>query len=88
MTVCIILNTIILALDRYPINITENNVVEKINIAFTAIFTIEMILKMTAMGIKKYYVGSMFNIFDSILVFLSIVDLFLSNLIIIENDSS
>jgi hypothetical protein len=48
--------------------------VEKLNYVFFAIFLIEMILKLGGMGIKLY-VSDRFNIFDSVIVILSILDI-------------
>jgi Ion transport protein len=86
MAVAIVLNTLILSLDRYPINIAQTSVIEKVNIFFTCVFLIEMIIKLIAMGILNYFRGSLFNVFDSGIVIASIVDIFLSN-ILISGDS-
>ena len=72
-------NVIGLSLDHYPVNLAEQTTMEKINIAFAGIFIIEMVLKMLAVGVKNYFTGSAFNIFDCVIVGTSIVDIFLSN---------
>lgn len=54
-------------------------VLEKINIVFTVIFALEMVVKLIAVGIKSYFVGSWFNVFDSIIVIASLVDIIVSN---------
>ena len=44
------------------------------NIVLTGIFSLEMLLKIFGLGIKQY-VKDNFNIFDSIIVILSLIDL-------------
>jgi hypothetical protein len=88
MAICIIVNTIILALDKYPINLEQTEVLEKLNIVFTIIFTFEMLIKIMALGIKNYFKGTMFNVFDCAVVIASIVDLFLSNFLINDDTES
>jgi hypothetical protein len=63
-------------------------VLEIINIVFTVIFSIEMIIKMLAVGIKNYFKGSAFNIFDSVIVFASIIDLLTSNIVLTTDTES
>ena len=48
---CIILNTIVLALDRYPSSDLYDQTLEKINIAFSFIFLTEMIIKLLGLGL-------------------------------------
>ncbi|KAF8793167.1 Voltage-dependent T-type calcium channel like protein [Argiope bruennichi] len=52
--------------------------VEISNVIFTAIFFLEMILKMFAEGFCNY-ISSGFNVFDSVIVVLSLVELFQSS---------
>lgn len=47
----IIINCIVLALDRFDINEEEVRRNDKINIVFSAIFLIEMVIKILGMGI-------------------------------------
>ena len=44
------------------------------NIVFTVLFALEMVLSMIGLGIKEYC-NDGFNIFDAIIVLLSLVDL-------------
>lgn len=81
MVSCILVNTLLLALDRYPDNETETLVTEKLNILFTAIFAIEMFIKLIALGFKHYF-KSMFNIFDCLVVVSGFVDIFLATLLL------
>jgi len=46
------------------------------NILFVSLFTVEMLVKMYAVGMVKYF-GSMFNRFDSFVVVFSIIEIIL-----------
>ena len=90
MAVSIILNTLVLSLDKYPVDPQLNNVTEKINIVFALIFTFEMIVKMIGVGIKNYFKGTAFNSFDCVIVLSSIADIIISDLVFanVSNSSS
>ncbi len=45
------------------------------NTAFTVLFTIEMVLKMFALGIPEYFTSTLWNVFDFGVVGLSLVEL-------------
>uniref|UniRef100_A0A8C8A4U9 Sodium channel protein n=1 Tax=Otus sunia TaxID=257818 RepID=A0A8C8A4U9_9STRI len=77
-TVCIILNTLFMAMEHYPMTDDFNNVLKIGNQVFTGIFAAEMVLKIIAMH-PFYYFQVGWNIFDSFIVTLSLVELFLSN---------
>ncbi|XP_053926631.1 sodium channel protein type 2 subunit alpha [Cuculus canorus] len=77
-TVCIILNTLFMAMEHYPMTKEFNNVLKIGNQVFTGIFAAEMVLKIIAMH-PFYYFQVGWNIFDSFIVTLSLVELFLSN---------
>ena len=87
MALSIILNTLVLSLDRYPVDLKETAILEKVNILFTVIFTLEMVFKMLAVGIRAYFRGGAFNIFDCVIVIASITDIFMANFLI-SNDQS
>ena len=70
----IILNTIILAAESYEEPEWLTSLSYNSNIVLTAIFTLEMLLKLFGLGIKQY-VKDNFNLFDSIVVILSLIDL-------------
>ena len=55
MTLCVLANTVILALDRYPISSSEEETLNILNLIFGAIFVIELILKLYALGVKSIY---------------------------------
>nr|XP_054492129.1 sodium channel protein type 2 subunit alpha-like isoform X7 [Agelaius phoeniceus] len=77
-TVCIVLNTLFMAMEHYPMTNQFETVLTIGNLVFTGIFAAEMVLKIIAMHPFNYFqVG--WNIFDSFIVTLSLVELFLSN---------
>lgn len=71
----IIINMIFLASEHYNQSEQQNNIGEIANIFFTVIFTSEMILKLFGLGIKKY-VSDGFNVFDGVIVIVSLIELF------------
>ncbi|KFZ63605.1 Sodium channel protein type 2 subunit alpha, partial [Antrostomus carolinensis] len=77
-TVCIILNTLFMAMEHYPMTDDFSNVLKIGNQVFTGIFAAEMVLKIIAMH-PFYYFQVGWNIFDSFIVMLSLVELFLSS---------
>ncbi|KAM6307326.1 sodium channel protein type 2 subunit alpha-like isoform 8-T8 [Aegotheles albertisi] len=77
-TICIILNTLFMAMEHYPMTNNFSNVLKIGNQVFTGIFAAEMVLKIIAMH-PFYYFQVGWNIFDSFIVILSVVELFLSN---------
>jgi hypothetical protein len=81
MVICILVNTLLLSLDRYPDEPEETLIMEKINIFFTVIFTMEMIIKLFAIGFKHFFM-SMFNLFDCLVVISGLVDIFLAEFLI------
>ena len=76
-TFCLITNTIVLSLDRYPISPQESQIYDLLNIIFTGIFALEMILKLFGLGLKNY-LSDQLNIFDSLIVLTSLCDTILS----------
>ena len=66
-------NTLLLAYDKYPSDKDTENVLEYINLGFFAIFFMEMIVKLTVYGFREY-VESKFNIFDASVVIISTID--------------
>lgn len=72
-TLCIFANTILLALDRHPISDEEFNDLEIANRVLTWIFFTEMVFKLIGMGIKGY-IRDKFNLFDCIIVIISVVE--------------
>ncbi|XP_030608437.1 sodium channel protein type 4 subunit alpha B-like [Archocentrus centrarchus] len=77
-TICIVLNTLFMALEHYPMTEEFNTMLSVGNLVFTGIFTAEMVLKLTALD-PYYYFQQGWNIFDGIIVCLSLMELGLSN---------
>ncbi|XP_060696517.1 voltage-dependent T-type calcium channel subunit alpha-1H [Hemiscyllium ocellatum] len=81
--VFIFLNCITIALERPEIdpNSTERMFLSVSNHIFTAIFVVEMALKVVALGFfsgENAYLQSSWNILDGILVFVSVIDIIVS----------
>ena len=55
MTVCVLLNTAAMAADFYGIEKEQEDFLVEANDIFTWIFISELILKVTAVGVKKYW---------------------------------
>ncbi|XP_070813062.1 sodium channel protein type 3 subunit alpha isoform X12 [Pituophis catenifer annectens] len=77
-TICIVLNTLFMAMEHYPMTSDFYQVLSVGNLVFTGIFTAEMILKIIARD-PYYYFQEGWNIFDGIIVSLSLMELGLAN---------
>ncbi|KAM6898606.1 sodium channel protein type 4 subunit alpha A [Lycodopsis pacificus] len=77
-TICIVLNTLFMAMEHYPMTPEFDYMLSVGNLVFTGIFTAEMVFKLIAMD-PYYYFQVGWNIFDSIIVSLSLVELGLAN---------
>ncbi|XP_034165638.2 sodium channel, voltage-gated, type I like, alpha b isoform X4 [Pangasianodon hypophthalmus] len=77
-TICIVLNTVFMAMEHYPMTKEFNDVLSVGNLVFTGIFTAEMCLKVIALD-PYYYFQEGWNIFDGIIVSLSLMELGLAN---------
>ncbi|KAJ8386133.1 hypothetical protein AAFF_G00176410 [Aldrovandia affinis] len=77
-TICIVLNTLFMALEHYPMTDEFNKMLTVGNLVFTGIFTAEMVFKIIALD-PYYYFQQGWNIFDSIIVSLSLMELGLSS---------
>ncbi|XP_060058538.1 sodium channel protein type 4 subunit alpha isoform X3 [Erinaceus europaeus] len=77
-TICIVLNTLFMAMEHYPMTEHFDRVLNVGNLVFTGIFTAEMVLKLIAMDPYEYFQQG-WNIFDSLIVTLSLVELGLAN---------
>ncbi|CAJ0929100.1 unnamed protein product [Ranitomeya imitator] len=73
-TICIVLNTLFMAMEHYPMTEQFEGVLYVGNLVFTGIFTAEMFLKLVAMD-PYYYFQEGWNIFDSFIVSLSLMEL-------------
>ncbi|XP_043361158.1 sodium channel protein type 1 subunit alpha isoform X5 [Dermochelys coriacea] len=77
-TICIVLNTLFMAMEYYPMTEEFSNVLSVGNLVFTGIFTAEMFLKIIAKD-PYYYFQEGWNIFDGFIVTLSLVELGLAD---------
>ncbi|XP_069052645.1 sodium channel, voltage-gated, type I-like, alpha isoform X1 [Lepisosteus oculatus] len=77
-TICIVLNTLFMAMEHYPMTKEFNHVLSVGNLVFTGIFTAEMFFKVIAMD-PYYYFQEGWNIFDGFIVSLSLMELGLAN---------
>lgn len=73
----IIANTIVLALDRWPLSAEKQTEYDIINFVLAIAFFFEMVLKLAALGMRGY-MESAFNVFDFVVVMLSIIELIVS----------
>lgn len=78
MTAAILINTLVLAFDHYPIEYKTLQAVEFVNKMLTFLFIVEMVVKVTGMGVNEYC-NDQFNIFDGVIVFTSIVEMIIEN---------
>ncbi|NXY08510.1 SCN5A protein, partial [Pteruthius melanotis] len=74
----ICLNMITMMVETYEQSETKTNVLSKINIIFVTIFTAECVLKLLAL--RQYYFSNAWNIFDLVVVIMSLVALLLSSI--------
>lgn len=72
--VCILLNTVCLAMDEYPADEHRDLVTEHINTVLTIIFIVEMGLKLAGLGVKEYCADN-YNLFDGGIVLVSLVEM-------------
>ena len=72
-TILIILNTVVLAMDRYPISPELTEQYDVLNFSFGVAFLMEMLLKLLGLGLGGYFKTN-FNRFDFVVVMFSIVE--------------
>uniref|UniRef100_A0A8C5FNE0 Voltage-dependent L-type calcium channel subunit alpha n=1 Tax=Gadus morhua TaxID=8049 RepID=A0A8C5FNE0_GADMO len=83
MFVLIILNTLCLAIQHYKQSDMFSSAMDILNMVFTGVFTVEMILKLIAFK-PRGYVGDAWNVFDALVVIGSVVDIVLSQINVIS----
>ncbi|XP_029912124.1 voltage-dependent L-type calcium channel subunit alpha-1D isoform X2 [Myripristis murdjan] len=74
MFVLIILNTLCLAIQHYGQSQLFNYAMDILNMVFTGVFTVEMILKLVAFKPRHYFADA-WNTFDALIVVGSVVDI-------------
>ncbi|XP_069595187.1 voltage-dependent L-type calcium channel subunit alpha-1S isoform X2 [Ranitomeya imitator] len=75
----IMLNTISLGMQHYGQTAEFIHLSDILNVAFTGIFTVEMLLKLAAFKAKGYF-GDPWNVFDFLIVIGSVIDVILSEI--------
>ncbi|XP_055360961.1 sodium channel, voltage-gated, type I-like, alpha [Betta splendens] len=78
-TICIVLNTLFMAMEHYPMSPNFQSMLSVGNKVFTGIFTAEMVLKLIALD-PYYYFQTGWNIFDAVIVSLSLLELCLEKM--------
>uniref|UniRef100_F7G6M8 Sodium channel protein n=1 Tax=Monodelphis domestica TaxID=13616 RepID=F7G6M8_MONDO len=73
-TLCIVTNTLFMSMEHYNMTAAFSFMLQAGNIFFTFIFTAEMVFKIIAFH-PYYYFQKSWNIFDSVIVTLSLVEL-------------
>ncbi|KFP05175.1 Voltage-dependent L-type calcium channel subunit alpha-1S, partial [Calypte anna] len=73
------LSCLILSSQHYNQSAEMNHISDILNVAFTILFTLEMILKLMAFKAKGYF-GDPWNVFDFLIVIGSIIDVILSEI--------
>ncbi|XP_073989252.1 sodium voltage-gated channel paralytic isoform X5 [Rhodnius prolixus] len=73
-TLCIVVNTLFMALDHYEMDKDMEKALKSGNYFFSATFAIEAVMKLIAMS-PKFYFQEGWNIFDFIIVALSLLEL-------------
>ncbi|CAF0790592.1 unnamed protein product [Brachionus calyciflorus] len=77
-TICIIFNTLFLALDHHNMNQKISDILTTGNYIFIIIFSSEAILKLIALKPSVYFKNS-WNIFDLVIVSISLAEIFLAS---------
>uniref|UniRef100_A0A1A8G0G3 Sodium channel protein n=3 Tax=Nothobranchius korthausae TaxID=1143690 RepID=A0A1A8G0G3_9TELE len=77
-TICIVLNTLFMAMEHYPMTTEFEDMLSVGNLVFTGIFAGEMLFKLVAMD-PYYYFQEAWNCFDGFIVTLSLVELALAD---------
>nr|XP_015197992.1 PREDICTED: voltage-dependent L-type calcium channel subunit alpha-1S isoform X1 [Lepisosteus oculatus] len=79
MFMLILLNTICLGMQHCGQSEDLNSISDMLNVVFTGLFTLEMVLKLMAFKAKGYF-GDPWNVFDFLIVIGSIIDVILSEI--------
>ncbi|XP_016148130.1 sodium channel protein type 2 subunit alpha-like [Sinocyclocheilus grahami] len=79
-TICIVINTVFMAMEYYPMQNDYVYMLSTANVVFIGIFAAEMIFKIIALDPYTYFQEG-WNIFDSIIVTLSLLELCLANVV-------
>lgn len=70
----IVVNTVVLAMEKYPVDMSTDSSLEIVNFILTLVFVIEMAVKLLGYGVKEY-AGDTMNLFDGFIVIFSIIEM-------------
>uniref|UniRef100_A0A8B9LDF0 Voltage-dependent L-type calcium channel subunit alpha n=1 Tax=Astyanax mexicanus TaxID=7994 RepID=A0A8B9LDF0_ASTMX len=87
MFVLIILNTLCLAIQHHGQSHLFNYAMDILNMVFTGVFTVEMILKLVAFKPRHYFADA-WNTFDALIVVGSVVDIAITEINVSSEDSA
>uniref|UniRef100_A0A3B4VBX4 Calcium channel, voltage-dependent, L type, alpha 1F subunit n=1 Tax=Seriola dumerili TaxID=41447 RepID=A0A3B4VBX4_SERDU len=87
MFVLILLNTVTLAVQHYEQSKTFSYIMDILNMVFTGLFTVEMLLKLLALRLRHYFIDA-WNSFDALIVVGSVVDIVVTEFSQSGEDSS
>ncbi|GMH60361.1 hypothetical protein TrRE_jg11189 [Triparma retinervis] len=73
-TAMIVVNTVVLACETYPMPTSRDSTLELINFVLTLVFAVEMVVKLGGYG-PRGYLSDQMNVFDGLIVFISLVEL-------------
>lgn len=79
LTLCVLINTIVMAMEAYDIDEETKADLDFMNTIFTWIFIVEMAIRLLARGPKKYAAEPL-NLLDGGVVILSIVEIIMESL--------
>ena len=74
----ILVNTIVIFSDQYPISAEQLVTQEILNNIFYVIFVVEILVKMIGLGVINYLRDS-FNIYDTVIIIFSTIEIALAN---------
>jgi voltage-dependent calcium channel L type alpha-1D len=75
--ILIVLNTVALALEFHGMSKDLTVALDIMNYIFSSLFTIEVCIKIIGLGVKQYF-RSAFNVFDSVVVLMSLLEIILA----------
>lgn len=80
MQILVIANLISISFDHYPIEISKLTMIETWNIIFTFAYILEFIIKVVGLGYIGFFKESGFNIYDTIIAFIGLLDIIVINI--------
>jgi len=83
----IIINTVILSFDSYPKNPKVDKAIEITNYITFGLFTLEMLIKIIGLGVKLY-AKDRFNLFDTFIILMGVVEMTLNASLHNDNNSA